>query len=83
VNYIKGKVECGECAWHGSIADVPTAENPFDPTERVTGCPNCNAVESMIECCEWEGCWRNTSCGTPTPDGYRRTCGDHIPKVQG
>src|SRR4051812_19687259 len=27
--------------------------------------------------CEHPGCARWATCGTPTPDGYRRLCGEH------
>jgi hypothetical protein len=27
--------------------------------------------------CEWDGCNRWASCGTPTADGYKRLCGAH------
>ena len=38
------------------------------------------------ETCEWQtrcdepGCKEQVSCGTPTPTGYRNTCGKHRPK---
>ena len=32
-----------------------------------------------IECDE-PGCRKRGTCGAPTEDGYRRTCGDHWPK---
>jgi hypothetical protein len=30
--------------------------------------------------CDEQGCKRRATCGTPTPAGYRKTCGQHIPK---
>lgn len=27
--------------------------------------------------CDEPGCSKRASCGFPTPDGYRRTCGEH------
>ena len=27
--------------------------------------------------CEWDGCHEYATCGTPTPDGYKRVCGKH------
>jgi hypothetical protein len=27
--------------------------------------------------CDEPGCSKRTSCGFPTPNGYRRTCGEH------
>lgn len=32
--------------------------------------------------CEWDGCYEYASCGTPTPDGYKRLCGRHYACVQ-
>lgn len=29
--------------------------------------------------CDEKGCSKQRSCGTPTPGGYRCTCGDHRP----
>lgn len=31
--------------------------------------------------CEREGCLKENTCGTPTPDGYKRLCGDHYSEV--
>jgi len=33
--------------------------------------------------CDEPGCKKRISCGTPTPDGYRSTCGDHAPRKEG
>lgn len=27
--------------------------------------------------CQAEGCHDEATCGTPTPDGYKRLCGEH------
>ena len=27
--------------------------------------------------CEWDGCHEDASCGTKTPDGYKRVCSKH------
>lgn len=32
--------------------------------------------------CEWDGCHEYASCGTPTPDGYKRVCGKHYADIQ-
>jgi hypothetical protein len=32
------------------------------------------------EMCDEPGCKEEITCGTPTPTGYRRTCGKHLPK---
>lgn len=73
------KVIC-ECGWRGLAADMLRAPNPFDPSDELNGCPHCKQPETLLVACDEPGCWRETSCGTPTPDGYRRTCGQHRPK---
>jgi len=32
--------------------------------------------------CDESGCKERYTCGTPTPNGYRKTCGKHIPRVE-
>jgi hypothetical protein len=44
-------------------------------------CPHC-VMEHVWPCptiprCDEPGCEKETSCGWPSPAGYRRTCGDH------
>lgn len=73
------KVLCQECDWHGILADVQTAPNPFDMTEQIMGCPACHSVDSMRTVCDEPECRLPATCGTPTPDGYRQTCSKHIP----
>jgi len=75
------KVICDECGWHGQEEEMLIAKNPFDESENVNGCPKCKSVDSMLVACDEPGCWKQTSCGTPTPDGYRTTCGQHCPKT--
>lgn len=74
------KVICEECNWHGFESDILRAPNPFNSRDELSGCPKCRSVECLIEACDEDGCWNNSTCGTPTPNGYRRTCGKHIPK---
>jgi hypothetical protein len=72
---------CGErrCEWRGDESAVLKAPNPFLPEEEIWGCPECKAVNTIVAVCDEPGCWAETSCGTPTPSGYRRTCGKHAP----
>lgn len=35
------------------------------------------------QACEAPGCTAWATCGTPTPDGYRRLCGAHYREVTG
>jgi predicted nucleic acid-binding Zn-ribbon protein len=70
--------QCNDC---GEIYDDPellTAPNPFDDSLIIVGCPNCKSVGDFMEICDEPNCNRPASCGFPTPDGYRRTCGDHM-----
>lgn len=37
-------------------------------------------ADAMPAICDEPGCLGFVSCGTPTPDVYRHTCGDHKPE---
>ena len=76
------KVICEECSWHGLATELLSAPNPFDPTEAVSGCPKCMSINTAAEACDEDGCWAESCCGTPTPGGYRRTCGRHMPRPE-
>ena len=79
------KVCCQErgCGWKGDSIEQLIAPSPFDEDDMLYACPKCKTVETSIwAACDEPDCWRAATCGTPTPDGYRNTCGDHIPKVQ-
>lgn len=73
------KVECKECSWSGFGYERLRAQNPFDPSESIEGCPQCKSTESFTVLCDENGCQRPVACGTPTPDGFRWTCGEHAP----
>lgn len=66
--------------WRGTSDEVLRAPNPFDPADELWGCPKCKAVECLYLVCDEPGCWEHSTCGTPTPAGYRSTCGKHMPK---
>ena len=72
--------KCPECGWIGAIDKILTATSPFNPEDTVDGCPNCLDVVQFDQLCDEPGCNSVTSCGTPTPTGYRRTCRKHKPK---
>ena len=74
------KVKCEECDWKGTDDELKRASNPWDINDFITGCPECNSVNSTHYVCDEPSCWRIVSCGTPTPNGYRSTCGEHQPK---
>lgn len=77
------KLACTECEWHGEDTEVLRAPNPFadDDDEEMFGCPNCRSPDSMTVACDEPGCWEKVTCGTPTPAGYRSTCGEHRPRA--
>jgi len=76
----KEKIKCEGCNWKGWQKDKLTAQNPFDDDAIIVGCPQCKSVEAIVCVCDEEGCWSETTCGTVTMNGYRRTCGKHRPE---
>jgi hypothetical protein len=72
------RYECADCGLMCNEDELLTAENPFDPADTVTGCPECKSVESFVRLCDVAGCMRHTSCGWPSTTGYRHTCGYHM-----
>ena len=71
------RVECDECEWVGISGQLLRAENPFDPSSEIVGCPACKSVDQFTMLCEIEGCSRHASCGWPDGDEYRQTCYEH------
>jgi len=76
------KVICNSnrCHWQGDESSILHAPNPFDPNYTVNGCPSCFSINTIIYACDEPDCWQEATCGTPTEDGYRQTCGKHIPR---
>jgi hypothetical protein len=68
---------CAECGWYGT--HFLTAPSPFDPEHILIGCPSCKSVDTLRLACDEKDCWCEVTCGTPTADGYLRTCGMHVP----
>ena len=68
---------CKHCDWIGKNAGLLCAPNPFRPEDEILGCPKCKSVEDFFNVCDEPGCKEESSCGFPTPSGYRRTCGKH------
>jgi len=55
------------------------AVHPFAEGDVLVFCPECKDVATIREACAHDDCWREASCGAPTPDGgYERTCHDHF-----
>jgi hypothetical protein len=68
--------DCGTITvWGGLLVGA----HPFDEGEAVYGCPACKGME-LVPVCDERGCKNPVSCGTPTADGYRSTCGTHRPE---
>lgn len=78
------KVKCDErrCEWQGLAHELLTATHPFNVYDKIKGCPKCRQCGTIVPVCDEPGCWNPASCGTPTPDGYRSTCGNHIPRIE-
>jgi hypothetical protein len=73
-----GKVECNECKWQGREAEADRVSDPKPGSNMVWEiCPNCREANTLVRICDEPGCWKDATCGTPTPDGYRRVCGGH------
>ena len=77
------RFKCRECSTDFDEGEILLARNPFDETEMITGCPKCKAPDSFELLCDVEGCKRPATCGTPTEQGYRQTCGLHLPERNG
>lgn len=75
------KWKCTSCdGWVGTSEQLLSAPHPFMAGETIYGCPNCQDVTDLVAACDEPGCTKEAGCGTPTPTGYRVTCGAHMPK---
>ena len=76
------KVLCSDakCGWHGVLSETLTAAHPFMRCSIIRGCPRCKIPQDFLLACDEPGCWLQADCGTPTPAGYRSTCGKHFPE---
>jgi len=68
---------CICCGWEDIDEQFLTALNPFDSMHKVVGCPDCKQIWEFEQVCDEPGCVRTATCGTLTPTGYRRVCGEH------
>lgn len=76
-----GRWMCRECGAVSVVAGMLTAPNPFRPDDTIHGCPDCAGIDCFDLLCDEPDCERPTTCGTPTANGYRGTCGLHVPRV--
>lgn len=73
------RCEDWKCGWRGRQKKVLKGRSPFSG-EEIEGCPRCLGIDCLEPVCDEPKCWQPTTCGTPTPEGYRRTCGQHCPR---
>ena len=73
------KLVCDDhrCGWVGT--EPLRAPDPFEQDCELIACPKCRGI-TLVNCCDEPGCSRIVQCGTPTPNGYRKTCGQHAPR---
>lgn len=67
---------CNDAMEDGEILKAPS---PFNKTDILHGCPTCGEANSFVLLCDEDDCTNEAECGTPTPNGYRQTCGRHTP----
>lgn len=73
------KTVCNACSHQSHLRYHLVATNPFNDDETIYGCPNCQSINSFRMACDEPDCWEPVECGTPTEDGYRQTCREHMP----
>ena len=76
------KWKCEECDTITDEDKILIADSPFDPANIITGCPVCRSVNSLQAACDEYGCKKLATCGFPTAEGYRVTCGEHMRKYK-
>lgn len=79
----KLKRVCSGCGHHCTVELLLRAQHPFDPDDFVEGCPECLSVDHFEIVCDEPGCRQVASCGFPTRNGYRNTCGEHFRAAEG
>lgn len=72
---------CEECLRTCDNCEVLTAPDPFTLDGTLVACPHCRTAENLVSACDEPKCAKRADAGTPTPDGYRQTCHNHIPKA--
>jgi len=71
------RYKCTQCRHICAEGEVLIAQNPFDLTDMVNGCPQCKSVDSLVLACDVEGCDKEATNGWPSSAGYRHTCYVH------
>ncbi len=81
--FIYDRLGFGPEAYSLLCSDGMTISNEFDlntvPDARAALAANDHEkLKKVLSCCDEPGCYEEISCGWPSPDGYRQTCGDHF-----
>ncbi len=71
---------CKECGWRGNESEIIRVNDPELDGNVWNVCPRCRAAEGFENLCDEPGCGRPAGCGWSGPDGYRRTCYEHMEK---
>lgn len=74
------KVCCSywRCGWVGKNSEVLTAPDPFNDGSQLTCCPKCRDPDNRITyACDYGGCDKPASSGTPAGGKYFWRCHDH------
>jgi hypothetical protein len=69
----QGHRDAKRMVWTGGLSALETAF-------RVLGWDDPHFIDEGG--CEYPGCIAWACCGTPTPDGYKRVCGEHFEMYQ-
>jgi len=77
---MKDKLQCRICDKILFSDERLEAQHPFISEDKVFGCPHCKDLEGFIVLCEIDGCDSPVSGGTPTEDGYKYLCYQHLQK---
>jgi len=77
----------GPEAYAPLCSDGMTISNEFDlntvPDARAAlAAKDYEELKKVLSCCDEPGCYKQISCGWPSENGYRSTCGDHYPNHQ-
>lgn len=75
----KNKIECRQCSWRGVYSNLLVAPSPFDPEERIFGCPLCKqCMEGFESICDVDDCKDHVVGGFMNKDGeYTFACYKH------
>ena len=69
------------CDWIGDDTQYLRALDPFNSGNEIIGCPKCRTINMIVAGCDEPGCTDFGTCGMPTQNGYRITCGKHMPHI--